>query len=60
VLAAEGGANYREIRLSVVNCHAEPCRISIGVERDMSEATFRQAVGDQVRRHLRDRESAAR
>lgn len=58
--ATQGGSNYTEIMVSVVNCHAEPCRLSIGVERDMSEAAFRKAVGDQVRRHLRERESAAR
>ena len=56
----EGGSNYTEIMLSVENCHAEPCRISIGVERDVSEEAFRQAVGDQVRQHIRARELAAR
>jgi len=58
--ATEGGSNYTEIMISVVNCHAEPCRLSIGVERNMSEAAFREAVGDQVRRHIRERESAVR
>jgi len=57
---AEGGSNYTEIILSVANCHAEPCRLSIGVERAVSEADFREAVGEQVRRHIRDHESAAR
>jgi hypothetical protein len=57
---AEGGSNYTEIMLMIANCHAEPCRISIGVERDVSEATFREAVAEQVRRHLRDRESFAK
>ena len=57
---AEGGANYTEIMLTIANCHAEPCRISIGVERDVPEAAFREAVGEQVRQHLRERESAAR
>ena len=56
---AEGGSNYTEIMLSVTNCHTEPCRLSIGVERDVSELAFREAVGEQVRRHLRDRELAA-
>lgn len=57
---AAGGSNYTEIILSVVNCHAEPCRLSIGVERDVSEAAFREAVGEQLRRHIRERESAVR
>ena len=56
----EGGSNYTEIMVSVVNCHAEPCRLSIGVERDASEAALREAVGEQVRRHIRDRESVIR
>jgi len=58
-VTAEGGSNYTEIMLSIANCHDEPCRISIGVERDVSEAAFREAVGEQVRRHIRDREAAA-
>jgi hypothetical protein len=57
--AGEGGSNYTEIMLLVANCHAEPCRLSIGVERDVSEAAFREAVGEQVRKHLQNRESAA-
>lgn len=56
--AGEGGSNYTEIMLLVSNCHAEPCRLSIGVERDVSEAAFREAVGEQVRQHLLDRKSA--
>ena len=51
---AEGGSNYTEIMLSVANCHAEPCRVSIGVERDVSEMALREAVGEQVRRHIRE------
>ena len=57
---AEGGSNYTEIMISVANCHKEPCRLSIGVERDVSEAAFREAVGEQVRRHIVSRELAAR
>jgi hypothetical protein len=57
--SAEGGSNYTEIMLSVANCHAEPCRLSIGVERDVSELAFREAFGEQVRRHIHDRELAA-
>lgn len=57
---AEGGSNYTEIMLLVTNCHAEPCRLSIGVQRGVSEAAFREAVGEQVRRHVRDRQLATR
>jgi hypothetical protein len=59
VATAGEGSNYTEIMLAVANCHAEPCRLSIGVERDTSETMFREAVREQVRLHVRDRESAA-
>jgi len=46
------GSNYSEIIVTVTNCHAEPCRILIGVSRDMSEPAFRMHVGEQLRRHV--------
>jgi hypothetical protein len=57
---AQGGSNYTEIVLSVANCHVEPCRMSLGVGRDASEAAFRKAVADQLREHLRERQTTAR
>jgi hypothetical protein len=57
---SQGGSNYTEIVLSIANCHVEPCRMSIGVGRDLSEAAFRQAVGDRLREHLRERQTTTR
>jgi hypothetical protein len=59
VAAASSGAKYTEIVLSIANCHAEPCRITIGVQRDVPEATFRAAVEQQLREHVRELETAA-
>jgi hypothetical protein len=58
VSPASEGSNYTEIILSVENCHMEPCRISIGVQRDVSESTFRAAVEEQLREHVRVRQPA--
>ena len=51
---SEGGANYTEIVMMIAECHAEPCRITIGVDRETSEAAFRQEVSEQIRRHLQN------
>jgi hypothetical protein len=42
--------------VTIANCHAEPCRLSIGVQRDVSEPAFRAAFREVVERHV----SAAR
>ena len=38
----EGGSGYAEVS-AFANCDAEPCRLSLGVQRDVSETTFRTA-----------------
>jgi hypothetical protein len=48
----EGGSGYAEVIVTVANCHAEPCRLSIGVQRNVSEAAFRTAFDRTVKRHL--------
>ena len=48
----EAGSSYAEIIVTVANCHAEPCRLSIGVQRDVSESAFRTAFGETVHRHV--------
>ena len=48
----EGGSGYAEVIVVVANCHAEPCRLSLGVQRDVSETTFRTAFKQTVRRHV--------
>ena len=48
----EGGASYAEVIVVVANCHAEPCRLSVGVQRDVTELAFRSAFRQTVDRHL--------
>ena len=53
-VSGEGGASYTEIVITIADCHAEPCRITIGVDREMSETAFRHEASEQIRRHLHD------
>ena len=46
------GSSYAEIIVTIANCHAEPCRLSIGVQRNLSESAFRAAFGETVQRHV--------
>ena len=48
----EAGSGYAEVIVTVANCHAEPCRLSIGMQRNVSEAAFRTAFDATVKRHL--------
>ena len=48
----QGGSGYAEVMVTVANCHAEPCRLSIGVQRDVSEAAFRAAFQQSIRSHV--------
>jgi hypothetical protein len=52
-VATEGGSSYAEIIVTIANCHEEPCRLSIGVQRDLSEAAFRREFSDSIRSHVR-------
>jgi hypothetical protein len=51
-VSGQGGTAYTEVFVSVADCHAEPCRLAIGVQRDTSEAGFRDAFRDMMRRHI--------
>jgi hypothetical protein len=50
VLGGEG--NYVEILVNLEGCHAEPCQLSLGVFRNASESMLKNAVSEQLRRHL--------
>ena len=50
----QGGSGYAEVIVTVANCHAEPCRLSIGVQRDVSETTFRTAFKRTIGSHVGD------
>jgi hypothetical protein len=48
----EAGSSYAEIFVTIANCHEEPCRLSMGVQRDVSESAFRAAFEETVERHI--------
>jgi hypothetical protein len=48
----EAGSGYAEVLVTVANCHAEPCLLSIGVQRDLSDTAFRSAFRQTMDRHL--------
>lgn len=48
----EAGSAYAEVLVTIANCHPEPCRLEIGIHRDVSESAFRAAFDETVKRHL--------
>ncbi len=63
VTPAEGESSYAEVMLTVAGCHVEPCRMVIGVSRDVSERECRRAVEQRLQAHLTgspDQEGRAR
>jgi hypothetical protein len=51
-VTTEPGSSYAEVLVTIANCHSGPCRLSIGVQRNVSEADFRTAFGETVHRHV--------
>ena len=51
VIPAEGDT-YVEILLSVKDCRLEPCRLSLGVLRDLPEDDMQRAIVEQLRSHV--------
>ena len=54
VTRSEGESAYAELIVTLMGCAAEPCRILIGVDRDMTDSQFRVAVRDALRQHLQE------
>lgn len=52
VSPGEGGGSYTEIMMVVAGCRAEPCKISLGVFRDVSEPDLRAAIAEKLHAHL--------
>jgi hypothetical protein len=52
VVLGAGGSDYVEILVNLEGCHAGPCQFSLGVFRNASEHDLRNAVAEQLRRHL--------
>jgi hypothetical protein len=52
VSPGEGDGNYTEIMMVVNGCRSEPCKISLGVFRDVSETALRAQITDKLHEHL--------
>ena len=46
------GDEYAEVLLTVKDCTVDPCRISIGVLRGLSESAMRKVIADELVSHL--------
>jgi hypothetical protein len=57
--AGEGESTYAEVILTVRGCRAEPCRVMIGVSRDVSEPECRGNVTARLREHLAEHRANA-
>jgi hypothetical protein len=47
-----GGSRYIEIVLRVLGCRNEPCRLQLGVFRDVDVESLRLQITSQLRRQL--------
>jgi hypothetical protein len=52
VSPGEGDGAYTEILIVVNGCRKNPCNISLGVLRDVTEAELRSTISDKLREHL--------
>ena len=52
VSPGEGDGAYTEIMIVVNGCRKNPCNISLGVLRDVSEAELRATITEKLREHL--------
>ena len=50
--SAEGGSDYTEVFLMIRGCGQEPCRLVLGVSRDVTPTALRQQIADQLAEHL--------
>jgi hypothetical protein len=58
VILAGGGTDYVELLVNLEGCRAEPCRFSLGVFRNASEATLKREISAHLRRHLDEHRSS--
>jgi hypothetical protein len=52
VSPGEGDGAYTEIMIVLNGCRRDPCNISLGVLRDMSEDDLRITIAEKLREHL--------
>lgn len=44
--------SYAEVVLTLLGCHREPCRIVLGVDRNLSPTEARSVLAKQIEEHL--------
>ena len=52
VTSAEGGSDYTEVFLMIRGCAQEPCRLVLGVSRDLTPTELRRQIAEQIAQHL--------
>ena len=57
VVGVHAEGEYVEILLSLENCVIEPCRVMLGVSRDIPVEELRPTISDALKRHLAARKS---
>ena len=58
VTFGEGGGKYTEVLLRVQGCQQNPCQVSFGVFRDVTEAVLREEIAQKVRQHVSEHQAA--
>jgi hypothetical protein len=56
ILSAQHDTSYVEVLLGIRDCEVEPCRIMIGVDRNMSRSDLRTALRQPILAYLRKRQ----
>jgi hypothetical protein len=51
------GSDYVEILVNIVKCRREPCVVSVGVFRNVSELHLTQEIALRLQRHLDDQQA---
>ena len=49
-----GGDDYTEVVIDITGCQQGPCRMSLGVFRNMSASDLHDDIADQLERHFKD------
>jgi hypothetical protein len=52
VSPGEGDGAYTEIMIVVNGCRRDPCSISLGILRDVSQEELRSTITEKLREHL--------
>jgi hypothetical protein len=56
ILGAQHDTSYVEVLIGISDCDVEPCRIMVGVDRNMSRGALRAALRQPILAYLRKRQ----